>query len=158
MAKVRAPISGTITQVRFSVPGMYAPRGATLLSIAQDVDAPHIAFDVSVAFVDQLAVGMTGTLNIPALPQRTMSKVAVTVMAISLRAEVDEAGNPAAFPSWTATKDTIGSGAPTSVGIAVGPSSHMLGGFLVEVGVVWKTRPRHPVRRHSDDLLLGTSF
>ncbi|MEE2711253.1 MAG: FG-GAP-like repeat-containing protein, partial [Planctomycetota bacterium] len=36
---------------------------------------------------------------------------------------VDEAGNPAAFPSWTATKDTIGSGAPTSVGIAVGPSN-----------------------------------
>lgn len=96
-ADIHAPVGGSITQVHFPAAGMYATRGATLISLAQELDAPRAAFYVPVGFVDQLAVGMRGNLTIPALPQRIAPKVDVVIQAISPRAELDENGNPTGY-------------------------------------------------------------
>ena len=94
---VRAPIDGVVTHIATPAAGMYAARGATLVSLAQSLEQPKVSFTVPVGFVDQLAVGMRGKLVIPGLPQRSMPRIEVTVAAISPKAELDEAGNPVAY-------------------------------------------------------------
>lgn len=103
-SNVYAPISGVVTEIYFEADGMFAARGATLVSLAQPLDQPHLSFRVPVGQIDQLRPGMTGRLTIPSLPQRQMPRIDVTVQAISPRADTDEQGNPTTY-SGLATID-----------------------------------------------------
>lgn len=91
-AQIHAPIAGTVTRLNFEAEGMFAPRGATLLSLAQALDAPHVAFRVPVGLIDQMRVGQSGTLIITSLPQRQLPQIRVTVRAISPRAQENDDG------------------------------------------------------------------
>lgn len=96
-AEVRAPIDGTVTEVMLEAGGMFAGRGATLLTLAQPLERAEIAFAVPVSQIDQLHTGMTGRLIIPALPQRNMPRIDLRIDAISPRATTDEQGNPVSY-------------------------------------------------------------
>lgn len=96
-ANVIAPIDGIVTELNFEVSGMYAQRGLTLLSLAQPLDLPVVTFNIPTRQIDQMRAGMKGRLVLPALSQRDMPDVAVTVTAISPRAELDENARPLYF-------------------------------------------------------------
>ena len=94
---MRAPIAGTVTDIGFASAEMFAPRGATLLSLAQPLDQPHLSITVPVGQIDQLRTGMTGKLTIPGLPQRNLPPASARISALSPRAEQDQEGNPVAY-------------------------------------------------------------
>lgn len=94
---LHAPIDGVITELYYEASGMYAGRGQTLMSLAQPLTKPVITFTIPTHLIDQLRVGMTGKLNLPALSQRHMPDVSVTLTSISPRAELDENARPLFF-------------------------------------------------------------
>ena len=96
-SEVRAPIAGKVTEVPLEAERMFAARGATLLTLAQPLEQAQIAFSVPVDHIDQVHPGMGARLTIPSLPQRQLPQIDLTISAISLRASVDEAGNPTAY-------------------------------------------------------------
>lgn len=96
-SELRAPIDGVVTELHYEASGMYAGRGQTLLSLAQPIDSPFVTFNVPTHLIDQLRVGMTGRLTLPALSQRDMPIVPVTLTSISPRAETDENARPIFF-------------------------------------------------------------
>ncbi len=94
---IRSPISGVITDMQFVSQGMFAPRGQTLLTIAQPLDQPHVAFRIPTHLIDQLRPGQQGQFTIPALPQRNLPKLRLQVTAISPRAIAEGEDQPAAY-------------------------------------------------------------
>jgi len=96
-AKVVSPADGIVSTLEYNSVRMFAPQGATLLSIAQPLNAAQIEFDVSPMQVDQVHVGMNGILAIPSLPQRAMPKLRVEVTSLSPVASHDETGAPVSY-------------------------------------------------------------
>ncbi|WP_222611788.1 HlyD family efflux transporter periplasmic adaptor subunit [Shimia ponticola] len=96
-AVILAPSDGTVTQMHFLGENMYVQRGASLVSLAQPLERPHVAFHIPPHQIDQVTPGMTGKLVIPSLPQRAMPNITVRVTAISPRANLDEAGQPISY-------------------------------------------------------------
>lgn len=91
-SEVLAPVDGTITELHFQAKGMYAPRGATLVSMSRPLEEPHVEFNVNPNLIDQLRPGLRGKLIIPGLPQRNMPTIGISIHAISPRAQQDETG------------------------------------------------------------------
>jgi multidrug efflux pump subunit AcrA (membrane-fusion protein) len=95
--QIYAPFDGMVTEIFFEAPGMYAPRGSTLVALARPLEEPHVEFRVPPALIDQLRPGQAGQLVIPGLPQRNMPRLTLEIAALSPRAEQDEAGNPLGY-------------------------------------------------------------
>ena len=72
---------------------MYAPRGTTLLTLSQTLKDPSVSFTIPTQAIDQVRVGMEGSLTIPALPQRNLPKVRLRLTAVSPDAKRDQDGN-----------------------------------------------------------------
>ncbi len=82
-ALVRSPVAGKITSLKYDTAQMYAGKGQTLVTLAQKLDHPVPHLKVPITLIDQIHPGMTGTLTIPALPQRKMPKIRVTLTSIA---------------------------------------------------------------------------
>lgn len=96
-AEVRAPASGIVSSLPFGAAHMFAPQGATLLSVSQPLDGAEITFDLSPMVVDQVHIGMRGILTIPSLPQRQTPKLHVEITSLSPVASRDDTGAPVSF-------------------------------------------------------------
>lgn len=96
-AVVRAPAAGIVSNIFFKTKGSFAARGETLISLTQPLAHPHISFEVPVGQIDQLQPGMEGRLILTSLPQRTMPKIDVRVVAVSPRATLNEHGIPVSY-------------------------------------------------------------
>lgn len=94
---IRSPVHGVVSDIHFEATGMYASRGATLVSITQALAHPMITFEVPASQIDQLGLGMTGKLILTSLPQREMPRIDLVIMSISPRATLDENGNPVSY-------------------------------------------------------------
>jgi len=107
-AEVRAPTAGVVTSIPVQTEGMFAPRGSTLLTLAQPLDKAQVSFTIPVTYIDQIQTGMSARMTIPSLPQRLMPKIDLKIDAISLRADVDETGAPMAYRGRAiATAETL---------------------------------------------------
>lgn len=98
--QIRAPFDGMVTDIFFEAPGMYAPRGSTLVALARPLEQPQVEFRVPPTLIDQLRPGQSGQLVIPGLPQRNMPRLRLQIAALSPRAEQDEAGNPMGYSGF----------------------------------------------------------
>lgn len=92
-AVVRSPVDGVVVLLGFDTERMYAPRGTTLLTLAQPLRDPSVNFTIPPQAIDQVRVGMEGALTIPALPQRNLPKVRIRLDAIAPDAKRDRDGN-----------------------------------------------------------------
>lgn len=96
-ADVRSPSSGVVSTLEFDNARMFAPQGATLVTISQPLNAAEINFSLTPMVVDQVHPGMQGVLTIPSLPQRSMPKMRVEITSLSPVASHDETGAPVSF-------------------------------------------------------------
>ena len=103
-AEVRSPTNGVVASLPVQAEHLVADRGATLVALAQPLQQGRVSFNVPVSFIDQVQPGMTALLVIPSLPQREMPKIEVVIDAISPRADLDEAGNPASYSGLAFTQ------------------------------------------------------
>jgi len=94
IATVRAPINGKVIALNFSTQQMYAGKGQTLATLAQNLDHPVVHMKVPVGAIDQVYNGMSGVLTIPALPQRDMPKIRLLITSLSPEAQKDTDGLP----------------------------------------------------------------
>ncbi|MGB1235697.1 MAG: HlyD family efflux transporter periplasmic adaptor subunit [Planktomarina sp.] len=92
-AVVVAPSDGTVTVLTYDTDQMFAPVGATLLTLTKPTDGYQIAFQVSPQLIDQLSVGMTGQVMVTSLPQRNLPTVHAEITTLSPEARRDPDGN-----------------------------------------------------------------
>lgn len=92
MADIRAPDAGTVTELKYDTAAMVVNRGDTVLTLARATDALDVAFVATPQSIDQLYVGMQGSLTVTSLPQRKHPKVRVTISALSPEARRDREG------------------------------------------------------------------
>lgn len=96
-SEIRAPVSGTVVNLPFDTPGDIARPGDVLAQISAPVEGVEIKLRIPVRYIDQVIPGKRGTILIPALPQRQMPRVEITVTAVASSAELDRDGNPAGY-------------------------------------------------------------
>lgn len=89
---VRSPIDGHVHSVSIDTELAFATRGETLVTLAQNLEAPKISLQIPVSSIDQVKVGMSGQVMFSSLPQRGLPPVFVTVTAISPTAKRDQSG------------------------------------------------------------------
>ena len=82
-ATLRAPIDGAIVSLEFDTVDMYAPRGSDIVTLSNDLANPQADILIPPSFIDQVAIGRSGKLLVPALPQRNLPQVNVEIIAIS---------------------------------------------------------------------------
>lgn len=92
-AEVRAPISGTVVTLDYDTDAMFVPRGTTLLTLSQRLEAPVVTLRIPPNAIDQVHIGMSGQLTIPSLPQRNLPRIDVKITAIAPDATKDRDGN-----------------------------------------------------------------
>ncbi len=98
-AIVRSPVDGVVVLLGFDTEQMYAPRGTTLLTLAQPLKDPSVNFTIPTQAIDQVRAGMEGSLTIPALPQRNLPKVRIRLSSIAPDAKRDADGNVLGYPA-----------------------------------------------------------
>ncbi len=96
-ARIKAPVAGDVVAIGFDTDGLYAPRGTTLLTIAQPLELPFVEITIPPQAIDQTRPGMKGVLTISSLPQRNMPKIKVTLETIARDALLDPAGTPIGY-------------------------------------------------------------
>ncbi|MEM7241564.1 MAG: hypothetical protein AAF429_05215 [Pseudomonadota bacterium] len=82
-AILRAPIEGAIVSLEFDTVDMFAPRGSDIVTLSDNLENPQADLLIPPSFIDQVAVGRSGKLMVPALPQRNLPQVNVILTAIS---------------------------------------------------------------------------
>jgi HlyD family type I secretion membrane fusion protein len=98
-AVIRSPISGIAVFVGYDTNQMYAAKGTTLVTLSQALDQPIVQMLIPTQTIDQVRVGMTGTLTVTSLPQRNLPKIRVRLKSISPDAAKDNDGNPTGYPA-----------------------------------------------------------
>lgn len=98
-AVIRSPVSGTVVFLGYDTNQMYAAKGTTLVTLSQALDQPIVQMLIPTQTIDQVRVGMTGTLTVTSLPQRNLSKIRVRLKSISPDAAKDNDGNPTGYPA-----------------------------------------------------------
>lgn len=96
-SRVLSPVDGVVVAVAFEADGMFAPQGATLMSLSTPLDRPQVLFSIPSAMIDQIRPGMKGQLVFPGFPQRSMPRVAFEIRSVSPRAVADETGETLAY-------------------------------------------------------------
>ncbi len=122
---VTSPIDGTIVDLNFDTAQMYAPRGQTLLTISEPLSAPEIRLTIPTNAIDQIYVGMTGQLTIPALPQRNMPRIDVQISAVSPEATTDDMGTPVGYTATATIAQNDIENASRNLGVPLRLSSGM---------------------------------
>ncbi|MBL4875638.1 MAG: HlyD family efflux transporter periplasmic adaptor subunit [Cohaesibacteraceae bacterium] len=98
-AVIRSPVSGTVVFLGYDTNQMYATKGTTLVTLSQALDQPIVQMLIPTQTIDQVRVGMAGTLTVTSLPQRNLSKIRVRLKSISPDAAKDNDGNPTGYPA-----------------------------------------------------------
>ncbi len=98
-AVIRSPVSGTVVFLGYDTNQMYAAKGTTLVTLSQALDQPIVQMLIPTQTIDQVRVGMSGTLTVTSLPQRNLSKIRVRLKSISPDAAKDNDGNPTGYPA-----------------------------------------------------------
>ena len=96
-AVLLAPISGSVVSLDFDTVDMYAPRGQTIAVLSNDIFDPRASILIPPSAIDQVSVGRKGKLTIPALPQRNLPNVYVSLSAISPDIEKSAEGEPLGY-------------------------------------------------------------
>ena len=96
-AEIRAPVAATVAALPFDTAGDIAHAGEVLAQISAPVEGVEIKLRVPIRYIDQVTPGERGTILIPALPQRQMPRVGMTVIAVGSSAELDRDGNPTSY-------------------------------------------------------------
>jgi len=96
-AVIRSPISGTAVFVGYDTNQMYAAKGTTLVTLSQALNQPIVQILIPTQTIDQVRVGMRGTLTVTSLPQRNLPKIKVRLKSISPDATKNSDGNPIGY-------------------------------------------------------------
>lgn len=104
-AVIRSPISGVVVFVGYDTNQMYVTKGETLVTLSQALEHPIVQMLIPTQTIDQVKVGMQGTLTISSLPQRNLPKIRVQLKSISPDAAKDSDGNSTGY---LAQADIIG--------------------------------------------------
>ena len=97
-ATVYAPIDGTVSDLQFNTPSMFAGTGAHLLTLTKPAQTFQIEFEIPPQAIDQVYMGMSGQVMLSSLPQRNLPRVNATITAISPVAKRDPEGNIIGYP------------------------------------------------------------
>jgi HlyD family type I secretion membrane fusion protein len=98
-AVIRSPVSGTAVFLGYDTNQMYAAKGTTLVTLSQALNQPIVQMLIPAQTIDQVRVGMAGTLTVTSLPQRNLPKIRVRLKSISPDAAKDNDGNPTGYPA-----------------------------------------------------------
>lgn len=114
-SNLTSPVDGQVQHLSYASSHMYAPRGQTLLTIAQELETPRIKLMVSATVIDQVHLGMKGRLTITSLSQRDVPIIYVKIIAISPIAEKDSEGKVLGYTAEAELDQASYSGAFPSI-------------------------------------------
>lgn len=83
LAEVRAPSDGVVSSLHYNREKMYLPTGRTFLTLTEPLSKFQVEFQVPPSTIDQVQVGMVGTISFNGLPQRNLPKVQLRVQSLS---------------------------------------------------------------------------
>lgn len=96
-ALLTSPIDGTIAELKVQAAGQVVGAGEVLAEIAAPLQSVEIELTIPPRYVDQVTVGQKGVIMFPALPQRRMPRIEVTVTGLAGAAERDREGKVTTF-------------------------------------------------------------
>ncbi|MEM9852342.1 MAG: HlyD family efflux transporter periplasmic adaptor subunit [Pseudomonadota bacterium] len=134
-AVISAPISGTVVALDYDTDRMYVPRGTTLVTLSQTLEAPAVRVIVPTNAIDQVRLGMEGQLTIPSLPQRNLPQISIKLTAISPDAQKDRDGNALGY----AARATIAPEDLAALDAALGGELHLATDMPVSVALAGRT-------------------
>ena len=102
-ADVKASLSGKVAQLNFVREGLFVQPGEDIAVVSQDLQAPRVNLHIPVHYVDQIAVGQRGTLQITSLPQRNALPIDLTITGVA----GEPVKSPEGVPAYFLAKATI---------------------------------------------------
>ena len=94
-AVLRAPVTGTVNEVKVATLGEVVPPGKTLVSIVPGAEDMVIEFRIAPTDIDAIAPGQAARLRFPAFNQRLTPEIEAVVETVSAAAVIDPAtGQP----------------------------------------------------------------
>lgn len=115
-ATIVSPIDGKVVSISYDTNHMYVARGTTLVTLSQRLDYPRVKMIIPTDAIDQVRIGMSGTLTIPSLPQRNLPQIRVTVTSIAPDAAKGEDGQTIGYSALAEISPTDLSATQYSVG------------------------------------------
>ena len=94
---IRAPISGTVVNLRLKTEGGVVRPGEPVLDIVPEDEALIISARLSPVDVDLVSIGQTATVNLSALPQQSLPRIEGEVIGLSADALTDEQSGESYF-------------------------------------------------------------
>ena len=96
-AIVRTSVAGQITEMMIETPGRVLAPGEPIAIVTPPLSEIELSLQIPLSFIDQVHVGQTGLLTLPALPQRDAPRLPVRLTAIGDQPDQAPEGSPAFY-------------------------------------------------------------